>query len=365
MKPVLVSTSAELAAASAALEGAPRYFIDTEFDFGPGTRRLALIQVSRGGDEAFLVDAVKLVALEPLAKAIGRADAEWVLHAGKLDVELLLAALKLPAPPVIFDTQVAWGLLGPEFPVSLAYLLYRILGLRSMKGEQAGDWIRRPLSPEQIAYAAEDVAHLPEIRDVLGAKLREKGREAIAFAASAEACAEEMDAAVTLDDFRNAWQLDASGLAVLKHLIDAHNALPAEERAFALPTRAFLSVAKLIPESAEEFSRIKGVPFNWVKRHGQALANTLVRVSFDSRKDEFTPLEPPPYATWPDILAEGWVRDAAARACAALEVSPDLVLPGRLIGAMAKKVAAAGKDAAVEALSGWRRELLGTRLTAS
>ena len=107
MKPVLVSTSAELAAAAAALEGAPRYFIDTEFDFGPGTRRLALIQVSRGDDQAFLVDAVKLAALEPLAKAIGRPDCEWVLHAGKLDVELLLAALKLPAPPALFDTQVA------------------------------------------------------------------------------------------------------------------------------------------------------------------------------------------------------------------------------------------------------------------
>lgn len=351
MKPVLVSTSAELVAAAAALEGAPRFFIDTEFDFAPGSKRLALLQVSRGDDRAYLIDPLKLTALEPLAKALGKG--EWVLHAGKQDVELLMAALRLPAPPPVFDTQVAWGLLGPEYPVSLAYLLYKCLGLRSMKGEQAGDWLRRPLTPEQIEYAAEDVAHLPELREMLGARLKEKSREDVAHAASNDSVVDEMEPAVTLDDFRNAWQLDACGLAVLRHLIAAHNALPDEERAHALPTRVFLPIAKMIPETGEELSRIKGVPFNWAKRHGASLAATITRVAFDARKDEFTPLEPPPYATWPGILAEGKLRDAIARACAALEVAPDLVFPGRVFAALLKNP---------DALSGWRRELVGERL---
>ncbi len=355
MKPILVSTSLELAAAAGALDGATRYFIDTEFESTPGSRKLALLQVSRGGDEVFLVDTLKLAALEPLAKTLGRADAEWVLHAGKFDVELLGAALRMEAPPRIFDTQVAWALLGPEYPVALAYLLYKVLGLRSMKGEQAGDWMRRPLSPEQIEYAAEDVAHLPELRDTLGGRLREKNREELALAASAEACLQEPEKALTLDDFRNAWQLDGPGLAVLRHLIETHNALPEEERGMSLPPRAFLAVAKLIPESAEEFARIKGVPYAWVKRAGGPTANKLVRVAFDARKEPFEPLEPPPYATWPEIAAEGKARAWAAQTAERLGVAMDLYFPSRVMKAAAAQFAAG--TAPEEALSGWRRAL--------
>lgn len=46
--------------------------------------------------------------------------------------------------------------------------------------------------------------------------------------------------------------------------------------------------------------------------------------------------------------------------------TPDLVFPGRLLGAMAKKVVADGrKDAVIESLNGWRRALVGDRLTGS
>lgn len=354
MKYALVATPAELQAAARVLDGAPRYYLDTEFDSAPGSRRLALLQVARDAEFTFLVDPLRVTDLEPLARALGRPDAEWVLHAGKQDVELLLAAFKLGAAPRLFDTQVAWGLLGPEYPVSLAYLLYRILGLRGDKGEQAGDWMRRPLTPEQLAYAAEDVAHLPALHEHLMARLRDAGREAAAVEASAELNAPEMEAAATLDDFRNAWQLDGPGLAVLQHLIGLQNADPDES----LPPRVLLSVAKLIPETVEELSRIKGVPWAWAKRNGAGLVNTLIRISAEAAKQAFEPLEPPPYATWPEILAEGAIRDAVAKVSAALEVSPELLFPGRLIRTLVKKAAAAGRpEAAVEALTGWRRTL--------
>jgi ribonuclease D len=357
MRAVLVSTSAELAAASKALEGAPRIFLDTEFLSGPGIRRLALVQVSRGGEEVYLVDTMRLTALEPLSAAIGRPGIEWVAHAGRQDVELLLEALRLPTAPPLFDTQAAWGLLEPEYPVSLAYLLFKILALRAMKSEQAVDWTRRPLSPEQIEYAAEDVAHLPELYETLERRLDGKGRSAIARAASADASGGEPARALSLADYRNAWQLDGPGLAVLRHLIETHNALPEGDRETSLPPQAFLAVAKLIPETAEEFSRIRGIPFGWVKRHGQAVANTLVRVSAQAARERFEPMDPPPYATWPEILAEGRTRDWAARAAAAVGAAPELLFPGRLQRDMAARAAAGGHP--LEALSGWRRELLG------
>jgi acetyl/propionyl-CoA carboxylase alpha subunit len=77
---------------------------------------------------------------------------------------LLMSRLRLDARPRVFDTQVAWALVTAEASVSLAYLVFRVLGLRTTKAHQADDWMRRPLPTNQLAYAACDVAHLPELR---------------------------------------------------------------------------------------------------------------------------------------------------------------------------------------------------------
>ena len=59
---------------------------------------------------------------------------------------------------------------------SLVKLVERVLGIRLLKGDQLTDWTRRPLSPGQLAYAAGDVAHLLELRTIIGLRLEEMGR---------------------------------------------------------------------------------------------------------------------------------------------------------------------------------------------
>ena len=95
---VLVETGAQLKQASAALAGADRYYIDTEFERSREVEKLCLIQVSRG-EEVYVIDTVKLTALESLAEAIARPDVEWVLHAAVEDVEFLGRNLRF-RPPV-------------------------------------------------------------------------------------------------------------------------------------------------------------------------------------------------------------------------------------------------------------------------
>lgn len=46
---------------------------------------------------------------------------------------------------------------------SLGAVVARELGLRLDKREQTSNWTRRPLSPEQLAYAAADVEVLVEL----------------------------------------------------------------------------------------------------------------------------------------------------------------------------------------------------------
>lgn len=364
VRPLLVGTSAELKEACAALATAERYYLDTEFETGGPQRGLCLIQISAGGPLVYLIDPLKLKALEPLTAVLNRPQAEWVTHAGSQDIAWIRSAMKIDAKPRIFDTQVGWGLLGPEYPVSLAYIQYRVLALRSAKTEQAGPWTNRPLTSEQIEYAASDVLHLPAIREWIRSRLGD-AKNALVGEASAEAARPQGEEPLSLDDFRNAWQLDGPSQAALTFLIDWWNGLPPEERIEAPHPRVFLTLAKILPETGAELSQIRGIYFGWVKRHGDAFAGKLVRASSSGLKDGFVPLEPPVYNTFERILAGGWIRKAAADVCAEVGVAPDLAFPDRLIGKMVGLVEEKKSNAAaVEALTGWRATLLRERLLA-
>jgi len=358
-KSVFVTTPAQLGECAGKLAGAARYYLDTEFDSAGQVKKLCLVQVWSGSGDIYLIDAVALSALEPLGAAIARPDAEWVLHAGDQDVALLREALKLESTPRLYDTQVAWGLQGPEYPVSLAYLLYKVLGIRSAKSEQAGPWAARPLTPEQLEYAAGDVVHLPELRDWFAKRLGDLGREALVGEVSAETVLREAPPPLSLDDFRNAWQLDASGQAVLQYLIGWWNGLPPAEQREGPQPRIFLTLAKQIPETGAELAAMRGIFFPWAKRHGDAFTGKLVRASASASKEGFVPLEPPPYNTFERILADGWIRKAASEVSAELALAPELAFPERLTRRMVAAVEEKKTNAAAaDALTGWRERVL-------
>lgn len=358
-RPVLVSSPARLKECADKLAGAPRYYLDTEFDMAGPAKKLCLVQITSGTGDIYLIDTLALSALEPLAGAISRPEVEWVVHAGDQDVALLREAMHLKESPRLFDTQVAWGLHGAEYPVSLAYLLYRILGIRSAKAEQAGPWISRPLTQEQVEYAASDVDHLPALREELLKRLGTHGRETLVHEVSAETVLPEPAPPLSLDDYRNAWQLDVSGQAVLQHLIAWWNALPAHERNEAPQPRTFLTLAKIIPETGAELAKLRGIFFPWAKRHGDLFTGKLVRVSASASRDGFVPLEPPPYNTFERILAEGWIRKAAAEVSAELSIAPELCFPDRVIRKMTRAVEEKKvNSAAGEMLTGWRERIL-------
>lgn len=351
---VYVQTASELRAALSALSGGERYYLDTEFERNGPVGRLCLVQVSRGAD-VFVVDAMK-VSVRPLVEAIARPECEWVFHDGGQDFAYLSEAAGFEPRVRFFDTQVAWGLLGPEYPVSLAYLHYHLLGMRSAKEHQAGDWSSRPLSPEQIEYAASDVEHLRPLREKLDERLGE--RRDLARELSAETILPMPPEPLTLDGFRNAWQLDAPGQAGLKFLIEWYNALPPEERKFAPHPKAILSIAKMLPESGAELAKIRGVAPGWARRHGDALTGRLLRATAAVTNDGFVPLVPPPYDTFERIVASGWIRHAASQVSAALGIAPSLAFPERVTARMTEAVVSGGKSAAAGALEGWRARLL-------
>lgn len=342
------------------LAGTPRLYIDTEFESSREGKLLCLLQISRG-DELYLIDALKLRALEPLAPVMSAGDTEWVVHAGQQDVELLVERLRLGAPPRVFDTQVAWAMLGPEFSVSLAYLQFRMLGLRTAKTHQSDDWKRRPLPPAQLAYAAQDIEHLPELRRLLGERIDKLGREQALFAASLESVrgAPEPRPKLALGSFRNAWQLDRHSQAALRYLIEWYDALDDRERSAAPEPKTLLAIASRLPESAGDLARIKGVPRRFANTHGDRLTGGMMRATAEADAADFVPIDPPPYATFEEIRLDAWLAGMRAVLCESLSLAPELAFPARVLRRVRASILETGQvSGGADALGGWRAELL-------
>lgn len=148
------------------------YAIDTEFhrerSYFP---RVALLQINNG-DEIALIDPLEVDAA-PM-KSLFESDAIAVLHAAGQDLEVFQHWVGL-IPPRIFDTQLAAGFLGMSTP-SLSALHDKLLRISLPKTSRLTDWLARPLSDDQLEYAASDVAHLLDLRDQLVEELESMGR---------------------------------------------------------------------------------------------------------------------------------------------------------------------------------------------
>lgn len=355
----LVDDARGLTLACSALSRGDVLYLDTEFDSGRDGTRLCLLQVGVG-DEVFLLDTLTLGDLSPLARLLGAPEKTWVLHAGQQDIALLSERLGV-GPARVFDTQIAWALVSIEHSTSLAYLKYRLLGLRGEKAHQADDWRRRPLPATQLAYAADDVAHLPALYRALLERGSRLGRTEILFEASAENLipAVEPPTPLRLDAFRNAWQLEPEGQAVLRFLIEWYNALPEAQQEAAPDIKGLFSIASRRPRTLDELSGLRAVPRRTVTSFGRPLVAGIVQAIGRAHSEEFLPIEPPPYATAPEILAGGWLEAARAEVCTELSLAPELVLPSRWMRRLRDSAVSRGElRGALEALSGWRRTLL-------
>ncbi|HPK37407.1 MAG TPA: ribonuclease D, partial [Kiritimatiellia bacterium] len=156
MTPTLITTAADLADLNTRLLRAEAVALDTEFfwerTFYPV---LGLVQLATP-DGCWLVDAVCLKDLSALAPLIASPSVTKVLHDAPLDLTILARATGA-VPRSVFDTRLAAGFAGLSATLSLQALLQEVLGVTIAKGETRSNWLRRPLSENQIRYAAEDV----------------------------------------------------------------------------------------------------------------------------------------------------------------------------------------------------------------
>ena len=170
----LVATPEALRGLVARLRGAAGLALDTEFVWDRTYyARLGLLQVGLAGGASFLVDAVALRDLTPLGEILADARIVKILHDAPQDLMILRRATGAAARNV-FDTRLAAGFAGLGSTLSLGNLLAELLDVHLAKAHTRADWIARPLAPEVLEYAADDVRHLPEA----AARLRDRARAA-------------------------------------------------------------------------------------------------------------------------------------------------------------------------------------------
>src|ERR687893_943144 len=155
-----------------------RLGLDTEFmPEGRYKPLLCLVQIVVGEHVAVLDPLVDSFDPAPLAAVLADPDVEIVLHAGRQDVAILRRAWCTTFANV-FDTQIAAGFAGFSAQAGYTGLLHDVLKIRLAKSASFTRWDVRPLTPEQLRYAREDVEHLLPLADELQRRLGQRGRPA-------------------------------------------------------------------------------------------------------------------------------------------------------------------------------------------
>lgn len=361
-----VDTTKGLHQAAQQLAQADTFYIDTEFELGSGNGgKLCLIQIS-AGEQIYLIDALRLSAMDPFIDAITGDDVQWVLHSGKKDLELLRDKFHLDRLPAIFDTQAAWGLLNAECTISLAYLNYTVLGRRTPKEHQASPWNTRPLPEPQLHYAASDVQTLPLLYTALGEMLERQSKRDLVHEVSRELClppepekTPPVQMPVSLADFRNAWELDYGSQAALQFLIDWWNTSPAQMRPAGMKPYILFQIARRMPESGQELARIKGVPARWARQYGDTLTGRLIRASYEAQESQFPPIEPQPYVTFEEIQLEAFLAAMKYAVSRMAGIAPEVSFPHWVMhGLKLRLLNNPDVRAAVVELQGWRQKWL-------
>src|SRR3989440_3096399 len=362
--------SEEVVRVAATARARGRLGIDTEF-MSEGRYRalLCLVQVvvedpsAPGGTDIILIDALDDVDPAPVAALLADPSIEVVLHAGRQDVAILRRVWRKELNN-IFDTQIAAGFGGGSAQAGYGNLLSAVLGRRVGKTASYTRWDARPLTAEQLSYAAEDVAHLLELTDEVQRRLRESGREAWAR----EEC-RRLESATDERDPYSAWerlprigQLDPRARAVARELAAWRERTASEEDrpvGSVLADPALVELAKRRPGSLQGLEQIRGIHPPTIKRRGAAILDAIARglqappIPRDEVRARSEPSDAPLIA-----LAEALLRARALEAGLAYELIASRSELELIVGAARR----GDPEPDVRTLSGWRRELVGDDL---
>jgi ribonuclease D len=262
VNPQWIDDRVSLASVVEALQTLPQYALDTEFErvrtFWP---KLALVQIALK-DRIVLIDPLALDDLNAFGEALHN-GAPWLMHSASEDV-IALKPLSPRMPTQLFDTQIAAALCGLGTALSYQKLVKQELDVDLAKSETRSDWVRRPLSAEQIEYAADDVVHLQALADRLGEQLDRLGRTEWLWQDGARQIAQSWDMPYPDNphhEYRTAFKLDVEAQVRLCALLRWREQVAREDdrpRTWVIDNAIAMDFANTPPTNGQEvFAKLK------------------------------------------------------------------------------------------------------------
>ena len=207
----------------AALEEAARHWrdviaIDTEFMRTDTFYPIPGLYQIANADHIWLVDPLAIEAWAPMVRVLNDPETVKVMHACSEDLELLSHHLDVQ-PQSLIDTQLAYAFVSEHFSLSYANLAKQTLDVDLGKHQTRSNWLRRPLSDEQLHYAGEDVLYLIPLFEDIRTMLEEAGRWQWFMEDMVDhGRYRPVDPQTYFINIKKAWKLEGQQLAVLKAL---------------------------------------------------------------------------------------------------------------------------------------------------
>ena len=358
-----ITTTSELAAVCRRMATLPFVTVDTEFLRETTYYPLLCVAQMASADEAVVIDALAPdIDLAPFFELMADEKVMKVFHAARQDIEIVWHRAKL-IPHPIFDTQVAAMVLGYGDSISYDQLVQRITGDTLDKSYRFTDWTRRPLSEAQLSYAVSDVTHLRQVYTALVDDLGRRGR--------VDWVQEEMQVLTSADTYRmdpeNAWRRLKTRVRKPKELgvlieVAAWREREAQvrdvPRSRVLKDEVVGDIAVQAPNTLEKLKHLRSLPKGFERsRTAEGIVAAVTRgLERDAKTlPHLARLPPPVNGTAVVELLKVLLRMISERHHVAAKIIATVDDLERI---------AADDDAAVPALTGWRRELFGERALA-
>ncbi|MCB9007136.1 MAG: ribonuclease D [Ardenticatenaceae bacterium] len=278
----LITTPSDWQLCLERLQAEPRLAIDLEANSMHAYREeVCLIQISIPSQD-YIIDPLKVPDLSGLGHIVENPHIEKVFHAAEYDLMLLKRQFDWQLHH-LFDTMWAARILGYQ-RYGLASMLETVYGIKLDKRYQKSNWCKRPLTPEQLAYAQLDTHHLLSLRDHLEKELISAGR----LEEASETFAEQTHVKLSNNDFNpddfwsisGALDLTRQQQAVLKALA-IYRDQEARQRNRPLfkvfHDKTLIELAQTTPTNLATLRNVHGMTAGQTRRYGRQILNAIAQ----------------------------------------------------------------------------------------
>jgi ribonuclease D len=352
-----VDTPAALECACRACAAAGAVALDTEFErsvtYHP---RPALIQLGDGA-RIWLLDPLALADLEPLGELLDHDPPLKIMHSVLEDLSVLRRATGRE-PASVFDTQLAAALAGVGFGLGYHALVKELLGVEVSKDQTRSDWLQRPLSDAQLAYAATDVAHLHALHRLLAARLHELGRSGWLDEETQRLRQRSGEDDSQRDYLRLADRVPDDRARGVLHALCAWRNQEAQQRD--RPRRhiaddpLLVALASARPDTPAALENLPA----WRIHRGRARAAALLGALAQAQDAPHQPLPPGAADLRAHRRALDCLKRAVAEVAAATGIAAALLAPRRMLEQAVIHARLQGRPGLPEEFGGWRAALL-------